>query len=38
MTDSRFRIRELQEEDNEHLEKVIRTCLIEIGQDHEGTI
>lgn len=34
----RFTIREIQPNDNERLEQVIRSCLIEIGQDHEGTI
>ena len=34
----KYKVRELQAEDNAHLEQVIRTCLVEIGQDHEGTI
>lgn len=34
----RFTIREIEPGDNAGIEKVIRTCLVEIGQDHEGTI
>ncbi len=34
----KYTIRDLQPSDNEQLEQVIRACLIEIGQDHEGTI
>ena len=34
----RFRIREIHPEDNKRLEEVIRSCLVEIGQDHDGTI
>lgn len=34
----RITIREIETEDNARLEQVIRTCLIEIGQDHDGTI
>ena len=34
----RFRIREIHPEDNKRLEQVIRSCLVEIGQDHDGTI
>lgn len=34
----KYKVRELQAEDNARLEQVIRTCLVEIGQDHEGTI
>lgn len=37
-TMSGFSIREIEPGDNNALEQVIRTCLIEIGQDHEGTI
>ena len=33
-----YTIRELRSEDNARLEQVIRACLVEIGQDHEGTI
>ena len=34
----KYRIRELQPDDNKRLEQVIRACLIEIGQNREGTI
>lgn len=34
----RFTIREIEPGDNTTLEKVIRSCLVEIGQDHDGTI
>ena len=30
-------IRKIEERDNESVEKVIRTCLIEFGANHEGT-
>lgn len=33
-----YTIRELRSEDNARLEQVIRAYLVEIGQDHEGTI
>ena len=32
-----YNIREIEEKDNEAVEKVIRTCLIEFGANHEGT-
>lgn len=32
-----FNIREIKKEDNKELEKVIRSCLIEFGANHEGT-
>ncbi len=32
-----YKIREIQEKDNAEVEKVIRTCLIEYGANHEGT-
>lgn len=32
-----FNIREIKKEDNKDLEKVIRSCLIEFGANHEGT-
>ena len=35
---NRFTIRQIEPEDNARLEQVIRSCLIEIGQDHDGTI
>ena len=34
----KFKIREIESADNAGLERVIRSCLIEIGQDHDGTI
>ena len=34
----KFTIREIETGDNAILEQVIRACLIEIGQDHDGTI
>ena len=34
----KFTIREIETCDNARLEQVIRACLIEIGQDHDGTI
>ena len=34
----KFTIREIKPEDNAGLERVIRSCLIEIGQNHDGTI
>jgi len=30
-------IREIEEKDNKEIEKVIRSCLIEFGANHEGT-
>ena len=33
----KYKIREIEEKDNKDIEKVIRTCLIEFGADHEGT-
>lgn len=32
-----YTIREIEEKDNKKIEKVIRTCLIEFGANHEGT-
>ncbi len=32
-----YTFREIQEKDNNAIERVIRTCLIEFGADHEGT-
>ena len=32
-----YNIREIEEKDNKAVEKVIRTCLIEFGANHEGT-
>lgn len=32
-----YHIRELKPEDNQRIEYIIRTCLIEFGADHEGT-
>ena len=32
-----FNIREIEEKDNESVERVIRTCLIEFGANHDGT-
>ena len=32
-----YKIREIQEKDNKTIEKIIRTCLIEFGANHEGT-
>ena len=32
-----FRIREIESKDNKEIEKIIRTCLIEFGANHEGT-
>ena len=32
-----YRIREIEEKDNKMVEKIIRTCLIEFGANHEGT-
>lgn len=32
-----YTIREIEEKDNKEIEKVIRTCLIEFGANHEGT-
>lgn len=32
-----YRIREIEEKDNSAIEKVIRTCLLEFGANHEGT-
>ena len=33
----KYNIREIEEKDNKAVEKVIRTCLIEFGANHEGT-
>lgn len=33
----KYKIREIEERDNEEVEKIIRTCLIEFGANHEGT-
>ncbi len=35
--DTNYNIREIEEKDNEKIESVIRTCLIEFGGNHEGT-
>ena len=32
-----YKIREIKAKDNKEIEKVIRTCLIEFGANHEGT-
>jgi len=32
-----FKIREIESKDNKEIEKIIRTCLIEFGANHEGT-
>ena len=32
-----IKIREIQEKDNKEIEKIIRSCLIEYGANHEGT-
>jgi len=32
-----YEIREIEAKDNKEIEKVIRTCLIEFGANHEGT-
>lgn len=32
-----YRIREIEKRDNQEVENVIRTCLIEFGANHEGT-
>lgn len=32
-----FNIREIKKKDNKDLEKVIRSCLVEFGANHEGT-
>lgn len=32
-----YKIREIESRDNKEVEKVIRTCLIEFGANHEGT-
>lgn len=32
-----YNIREIEEKDNKEIEKVIRTCLIEFGANHQGT-
>ena len=32
-----IKIREIQEKDNKEIEKIIRSCLIEDGANHEGT-
>lgn len=32
-----YKIREIEEKDNKQIEKIIRTCLIEFGANHEGT-
>ena len=32
-----YNIREIEGKDNKAVEKVIRTCLIEFGANHEGT-
>lgn len=32
-----YSIREIQQKDNQEVEHVIRTCLIEFGANHEGT-
>ena len=32
----KYKIREIQEKDNKQVENVIRTCLIEVGGNHEG--
>ena len=32
-----YTITEIEEKDNKEIEKVIRTCLIEFGANHEGT-
>lgn len=32
-----YKVRELEKRDNAEIEKVIRTCLIEFGANHEGT-
>lgn len=33
----KYKIREIETKDNEKIEVVIRTCLIEFGANHEGT-
>lgn len=33
----KYTIREIKEKDNKEIEKVIRSCLIEFGGNHEGT-
>ena len=33
----KYTIREIEEKDNKEVEKIIRTCLIEFGANHEGT-
>ncbi len=33
----KYKIREIEAKDNEAVENVIRTCLIEFGANHEGT-
>ncbi|MBE6023772.1 MAG: GNAT family N-acetyltransferase [Cellulosilyticum sp.] len=32
-----YKMREIEEKDNKAVEKIIRTCLIEFGANHEGT-
>ena len=32
-----YKIKEIEEKDNKEIEKVIRSCLIEFGANHEGT-
>lgn len=32
-----FKIREIEVKDNKEIERIIRTCLIEFGANHEGT-
>ncbi len=32
-----FKIREIEAKDNKEIERIIRTCLIEFGANHEGT-
>ena len=32
-----YKIRKIEEKDNKEIEKIIRTCLIEFGANHEGT-
>lgn len=32
-----YKVSEIEKRDNEAVENIIRTCLIEFGPDHEGT-
>ena len=33
-----YKIREIEAKDNKEIEQIIRSCLIEFGANHEGTV